>query len=419
MTPQINDVGAVPVSVPVTPLSPVRLSEDARTLKKLEVNWRRNKQQDHTALLDQAAKDFTWEAARGEYWCPEEFSLMYGTPLWHQATADQKRTLNQLYWVAYYAQIISAEIATIFFNQTSAAGLYGVEDFRVVCDTLDLESTQERAHINAFKKVSEATEQALFGERVFSYPMRGPYEETMIFADTGPFKAWWKRLQLRTYTLLSSSNAFIACQYFTVRGVRTLSGKLIQHQLSASHTKHPTPDASPLPAKVSYYHFMDESYHFNSSNIISHDILKCLPAPTEFEKRVANLTLAGCQKDHGQFSIAVRGIFWHDPSLFGAVEKILTSPVFGLDRPAALELMRKSFCEDNEAVQAAAATHKTAIDSYKHYLSDIEYVSAHNKEQRHMSRASVETYLATNRKAFARHAARDLQPRPRGSSDRA
>lgn len=381
---------------------PVKLSEDARTLKKLEINYRRNKQQDHTALLDQAAKDFSWESSKGEYWCPEEFSLMYGSPLWHESTPDQKRVLNQLYWVAYYSQIISAEIATIFFNQTSAAGLYGVEDFRVVCDTLDLESTQERAHINAFKTVGEATERALFGERLFTYPMRTPYAETMIYSDAGPFRAWWKRLQLRTYTLLSSSNAFIACQYFTVRGVRTLSGKLIQHQLSAAHTKHPTPESSALPAKISYYHFMDESYHFNSSNIISHDILKCLAPPTPYEKMVANMTLAGCQRDHQGFSIAVRGIFWHDPALFAPMEKLLTSKVYGMSVKDAREMIRRCFCEDNEAVQAAHATHKTALESYKQYLADLEYVNAHNKELRHMSRASVPRYLETNRRAFAR-----------------
>lgn len=386
--------------------APARLSEDARTLKKLDLNYRRNKQQDHTALLDQAAKDFSWEAAREHLWCPEDFALLHGTPLWDQATADQRRALNQLYWVAYYAQIISAEIATIFFNQTSAAGLYGVEDFRVVCDTLDLESTQERAHIHAFKTVGEATEKALFGGRVFTYPMRTPYAETMIYPDSGALGAWWKRLQLRSFTLLSSDNAFIACQYFTVRGIRTLSGKLIQHQLSAAHTKHPDPPSSALPAKISYYHFMDESYHFNSSNIISHDILRCLPKPTAFERQVANMALLGCQRDHGRFSIAVRGIFWHDPALFGAVERILTSPTFGMSSAEARDMIRRCFCEDNAAIHAAAATHRTAIDSYKQYLADLEYVSAANKELRIMERASIARYLDTNRRAFARYVRR-------------
>ena len=60
----------------------------------------------------------------------------------------------------------------IYFNQTSAAGLYGLEDFRLVCDTLDLESSQERAHIAAFKTVSEQVEREVFGERVFTSTMR-------------------------------------------------------------------------------------------------------------------------------------------------------------------------------------------------------------------------------------------------------
>ncbi len=36
------------------------------------------------------------------------FSLLYGTPLWEQADSGQRVKLNQLYWVAYYSQIISA-----------------------------------------------------------------------------------------------------------------------------------------------------------------------------------------------------------------------------------------------------------------------------------------------------------------------
>lgn len=385
----------------LAPETPARLSEDQKTLRKLDLNFRRNKQQDHTSLLDAAAKEFDYAACANDYWNPEEFSLLWGTPLWEQSSAEQRVLLNQLYWVAYYSQIISAEIATIFYNQTSAAGLYAVEDFRVVCDTLDLESTQERAHINAFKTVGEDVEKRLFGGRVFTYPMRGPFNETMIFADAGPFRAAWKKLQLKTYSLLSSGNAFIACQYFTVRGVRTLSGKLIQHQLSQTYAKHRNQDHAPVPARISYFHFMDESYHFNSSNIISHDVLRCLKAPTLYEKTVANLALAGCQRDHKSFSIAVRGIFWHDPSLFGAVDRILRSPAFGLSRGESRAMIRRCFCEDNQAIQEAAKTHRTAADSYRQYLADLEYVSGHNKEMRLMGKASVENYLATNRAAFA------------------
>ena len=163
------------------------LLADKKTVRRLEINHSRNKAQDHTAMLDEGAAAFSYEDCRDQWWNPEEQSLLHGTPLWHESTDSQRMLLNQLYWVAYYSQVISAEIATIYFNQTSAAGLYGIEDFRLVCDTLDLESSQERAHIAAFKRVAESVEQELFGERLFTYPMRGPFAPTMIFSDLKPF----------------------------------------------------------------------------------------------------------------------------------------------------------------------------------------------------------------------------------------
>src|ERR1700755_3128167 len=156
------------------------LLDDQKTIRQLDLNYSKNKAQDNTAAMDQLAREFCYADCQNDYWNPLTFSLLYGTPLWDGATESQRIKLNQIYWVAYYSQIISAEIATIFFNQTSAAGLYSIEDFRLVCDTLDLESMQERAHINAFKKISEDFELAVFGERLFTYAMRGPFVETMI-----------------------------------------------------------------------------------------------------------------------------------------------------------------------------------------------------------------------------------------------
>lgn len=381
------------------------LLDDARTMQKLELNYRRNKEQDHTRLMDEAAKAFRYEDCKDEYWNPETQSLFYGTPIWDQASPAQRVLLNQLYWVAYYSQIISAEIATILLNQTSGAGLYSLEDFRLVCDTLDLESAQERAHIAAFKKVSEAVESRVFGERLFTYPMRSMFQQTMIFSDTNAIKEFWRGIQLRAYSMLSSGNAFIGCQYFTVRGIRTLNGKMIQHPLSRYYQTHPKGEAAPIPSRISHYHFMDESYHFNSSGLISHDVLKSLPDPTRFESAIANKALAGCQKDHFHFSVAINGIFWYDPALYRTVYEMLRSKAFGLDRGQALELMEACFTKESAGLHASHKTHATAVDSYKAYLSDIEYVDGHNKEMREMGRSSIPDYLARNRAAFKRFAA--------------
>lgn len=380
------------------------LVEDVKTFKRLQLNHKKNLEQDHTKLLDAAALAFDYDACKDAYWNPERFSLLWGTPIWDGATDAQRVLLNQLYWVAYYSQIISAEIATIFFNQTAAAALYGIEDFRIVCDTLDTESSQERAHINAFKKISEDMEAAVFGERVFSYAMRGPYAETMLYSDTNTLCSAWRAAQLRSYSVLSSSNAFIGCQYFTVRGVRTLNGKLVQHQLSQYYAKSKDKDAMPIPSKISYYHFMDESFHFNSSMVISKEVINSLPRPTAFESLVANAALRGCQKDHENFSTAINGIFWFDPSLFAVVEKILRSKAFGLSASDARELVRRSFCEENEGMHASFATHRTACESYKKYLESLDYVWRENKEMSLMAKSDLSRHLKANRRGFEKFA---------------
>jgi hypothetical protein len=378
------------------------LLDDQKGYRKVELNYRKNKEQDNTAMIDALAAQFRYQDCHDRYWNPEMFSLLYGAPLWEQSDSGQRVKLNQLYWVAYYSQIISAEIATIFFNQTSAAGLYSIEDFRVVCDTLDLESAQERAHIDAFKKIAEEFEEEVFGERVFTYPMRGPYAETMIHAKTSLTKSLWRKLQLNAYGLLSSNNAFIGCQYFAVRGVRTLNGKLIQHQLSQFYFKDPDKEHAPIPSKVSYHHFRDESFHFNSSTVISHEVLNSMNEPTPFEKWVANQGLRGSQKDHYHFSTAINGLFWYDPALFPKVYKILRSPIFGMSHKQARLMMEDCFAEENEALHASAKSRQIAIDSYREYLADLKYVDRTNKEMEIMRRNSVARHLATNRRELRR-----------------
>jgi hypothetical protein len=382
------------------------LYDDRMTVKKLEFNFKRNKDQDQTEHLDQAGKDFVYEKDKNEYWNPEPFSLLYGTPIWDQSSKTQKIALNHLFWVAYYSQIISAEIATIFLNQTCAAGLYGLNEFRLVCDTLDLESAQERAHIAAFRRIGDEVEANLFGERLFTYNMRPYFHETMIFQDTTPFKAFWKRLQIQAFALLSSGNAFIACQYFTVRGLRTLNGKIIQHQLSQYYSEHPDKENAPIPSKISYYHFLDESYHFNSSNLIGTDVLKVLKKPTAFESYIANAGIKGSLKDHSSFNATVNGIFWYEPAVFETAYKLFRSPVFNMDHKEALQMIERCYCHENQGIQLAAKTHAVARDSYQNYLSGLDYVWKANKDVLPMKGTTVETYLKANRKRFAQFAAK-------------
>ncbi|NET02734.1 MAG: P-aminobenzoate N-oxygenase AurF [Sphaerospermopsis sp. SIO1G1] len=372
------------------------------TYRKLKINHTRNKKQDHTTLMNEVVDKFNYEKCKHEYWQSEEFSLLYGTPLWSQSTPSQKTILNHLYWVAYYSQIVSAEIATIYFNQTSATGIYAHENFRLICDTLDLESAQERSHIHAFRTISKQTELALFGQEIFTYPMRTPFTETMVYADTNFLKTWWKKIQLQYFGLISANNTFLACQYFTVRGIRTLNGKLVQHKLSNFYQKHPDQANAPIPAKVSYYHFMDESFHFNSSTIISHDVIKCLPPPTKFESLVANLGVWGCQKDHFHFSAAMNGIFWYDPALYGKVYQVLRSPIFDLSDRDAKEMMKRCFTQESEGLHRSFLTHQEAMISYQVYVDNLDYLWVKNREMSLMKGSSLERYLEIQKREFGK-----------------
>lgn len=380
----------------------MKLSDNPTTHRKLQINHNRNKQQDHNALMDEAATNFNYQECQNECWNPEEFSLLYGTPLWSQSSPHQRIILNQLYWVAYYSQIVSAEIATIYFNQTSATGLYAKEDFRLICDTLDLESSQERAHINAFRTIAKQVEQALFGKLIFTYPMRSPFTETMVYADTNAIKTWWKKIQLQYFGLISANNTFLACQYFTVRGVRTLNGKLVQHKLSNYYQKHSHPDTAPIPAQISYYHFLDESFHFNSSTIISHDIITCLPAPTAFERLVANLGVLECQRDHFHFSAAINGIFWYDPALYSKIYQLLRSPIFNMSDSDAKEMMGCCFTEESEGLHRSFTTHQEAMQSYKVYVEKLDYLWQQNRDMSLMAANSIAQYLTIQKRAFRR-----------------
>lgn len=383
------------------------LLDDELTCKKISFNLNKNKDQDNTDSLVKLTNEFKFEDCKDEYWNPEKYSLLYGTPIWDQSSKAQKIKLNQLYWVGYYSQIISAEIATIFLNQTSAAGLYGMEDFKEVCDTLDFESSQERTHIDAFKKISEQVEEKIFGERIFTYPMKNFATETMVFQDTNYIKEYWKKIQLHYFAYLSSSNAFIASQYLTVRGLRTLNGKIIQHELSQYYNQHPDQENAPIPSKISYHHFLDESYHFNSSTIIGHDVVKSLKQPTFFERKIANMAIRGCQIDHANFSVSVNGIFWYEPALFKKTYQILRSSIFNMPHDTAVNMLEKCFCEENQGVHEAYKTNKIAQESYREYLKNLDFLSEDNRDIIYMKNVSIKNYLTKNKLMFRKFKKRD------------
>jgi hypothetical protein len=388
------------------------IMDDEKTYKKLELNHARNKEQDMTRLLDEASAQFRYQDCKEEFWNPESFSLLYKTPLWDQASHAQRIKLNQLYWVAYYSQRVSTEIATIYFNQVCASALYGLEDFRLVCDALDLETSQGRAHIAAFKKVSEDFEAEVFGERLFTFPMRTPFRDVMLYSNRTVFMKIWKRWQNKAYSLLSSNHAFIASQHFTVRGLRALNAKLVEQQLAQHYMKYSPQEQAPIPMKVSYFHFMNESFHFNSSTIIGLDVVNSLKEPTLFERRIANKTIQEFQREQFHFSTVLRGISWFDPAMFKTVYRLLRSPIFAMTHSDSMYMMRQCFTKETEGAQLSFEMHQAALKSYREYIDDLRYVSKGNREMIILSGQTFSKHMKTNRKVFERFEKRQLDLLP-------
>lgn len=66
------------------------LTPESKTYRQLQLNYKRAKQTDHSPDLDQLAANFNYEECKNCYWNPPEFSLLYGTPFWEQASESQK-----------------------------------------------------------------------------------------------------------------------------------------------------------------------------------------------------------------------------------------------------------------------------------------------------------------------------------------
>ena len=78
------------------------------------------------------------------------------------------------------------------------------------------------------------------------------------------------------------------------------------------------------------------------------------------------------------------------------------SSAFGMDDADAKEMIRKCFTEDSDGLQASYKTHRTAVESYRAYVADLDYVNAANKSMSLMAQNDVSKYLKTANARFLR-----------------
>ena len=76
------------------PSLPHGIQHGRKNLKLIELNYKRNSESDYTERLVERQKNFEYADDAGTYWLDEEFSLLYGSPLWNEASAEQRKALQ-------------------------------------------------------------------------------------------------------------------------------------------------------------------------------------------------------------------------------------------------------------------------------------------------------------------------------------
>ncbi|MEO0853743.1 MAG: hypothetical protein AAFY15_09610, partial [Cyanobacteria bacterium J06648_11] len=137
---------------------------DRKYRKLVAVTYANNVTSDYTERMAELTAAFRYADNRDRYWSVPEQSVLFGTPLYEQASAAQRLALNHLHWFANYNYISDSEAETVAFNQITGSVFRTVSGYETLAEELDVETEQEHQHINAFRKVGLMTATASIGK---------------------------------------------------------------------------------------------------------------------------------------------------------------------------------------------------------------------------------------------------------------
>jgi hypothetical protein len=377
-----------------------------KNVKLMDINYRRNFESDYTERMMHLQKAFKYEDHSHANWTEEEFSLLYGSPLWEQSSPAQRLALNHLFWVCFYNYSIGGEVSTMTYNQLTASALYPLGGYETVCRELDLETGQERDHVDAFRKVGRLTETALFGETIFDRPIPHYMEASISHPQAAGVKLRpFTKFRMLFFAGVMAYSPFVATQYYILRGLRNIQLKVKEYQHSQYCTKlEKSGEFVPSPAAISHYHYLDEAFHTATSTLLCHDMYKDFGQPSRFETFASNFGVKKVQMTMNTLSGCVPGIFADDRPYMALVFRMLQKPLFGMNAKEALEMTEKCFCREHDGFHVAAKYHKRAFNDNRNYVDGIEYLTPANRELRIMSEASLAKSMKNNRASFDRFA---------------
>ena len=429
--------------------------EGKRHLKLNAINYHNNLESDYTEKIEALEKSFDYASNSAHYWSEPKQSILYGTPLYEAASESQKLALNHLYWVAHYDHIAAAEASTIHYNQVTAGVFSQIGDSYVtLCSNLKHEADQEKYHIHAFHNIFNKTKIALLGRRIMGLKLKNYYRVNQSWQQGFKFKSallssefQYNTLRYLSRVLLNSktycyssylqefdqkgesltaltkgfvgvaiprpllqfftfcwgSSPFLACQYYTYRYAANTVLKNYEHNFF-QHFKEltKTGDFTPIPTAVSYYHFLDESFHMTTSQLIARDLYKEFPQPTASEQIIANLVFYLMQRGFlGGLPGGLIGSFVDEYLIMPLYYRILRSPLFDMSEKDALHWMEKCLCHEHEGFYIQTQYHQRALKTMSQLASNLDYLWPINREMQIMvSGGSISKAIESNVKAL-------------------
>lgn len=413
-------------------------------IKLTDINYRRNIASDFTERIEEIDKAFNYSDNSNHYWSEPELSLLYGTPLYEQASPSQKKALNHLYWATQYNQTAATEANAVLYNQVTAGVFSAFSDYETLCQELDLETEQERHHIHAFHMMGYKTKKALLGQTGFNASIQGKagkknesvkalatgqkaplfsfnlqssplaaFQESALRFVTNKvalknqahcYSQYLRKLEekgepipaqttgllgqlgprpvLQFFTLNCGSSPFLACLFYVTRFMANMLIKNYEYRYSHYYKElEKAGEFIPAPLAVSHYHLLDEAFHTTTSQLIAQDLYKDFPKPTAYEKFLANLTIYKSQKvGLSGLSGSMPAIFRPDSDFMLSFYRLLQSPVFNMSSEEALQWLQKCMCQEHDGFHLTMKYHQRLLTDMRRLLDPIDYLWPVNRE---------------------------------------
>ncbi len=370
-------------------------------LKVTEINYRRNKESNYTEKITELEQNFDYGSHKDHYWSDPELSILYGTPLYEVASPSQKIALNHLFWVGGYNLTAASETNTVLYNQITGSVFYSIGGYETLCHELDVETSQERYHIHAFRTVANMTEIAVLGDVITGNPLTGSAFKAMQGGMIGRLSPGVMR---HLFSFSWGSTPFLASQYYALRFIANMILKLTEHSRSQYFRDlEKKNEFIPAPAAISHYHFLDESFHTTTSQVIAQDLYKDFPRPTAYERFMANLAIYMMQLTilNGLSAAAVASFYPDKLFVMPLVYKMLRSPLFGMSTQEALSWIEKCFCHEHEGLHLNLKYHQQLFSSLCQFFDKLDYTWSINREMRVMAAGtSISKTIQDNTKFF-------------------